>query len=90
MLEGFDHLNAGMTGIFEGNMIWFVIPFSILISWVYTSLEQVGECTENPFGGKANDIPISQISRAIEIDLREMLGENHLPPALKPMNNIIL
>lgn len=90
MLKEFDKLNDGMTGIFHGNMVWLVIPFSVLISWVYTSLEQVGESTENPFEGSANDVPISQMSRTIEIDMREMLGETDLPPALQPKNNIIL
>lgn len=90
MLREFDRLNEGMEGVMKGNMVWLVIPFSVLISWVYTSLEQVGESTENPFEGSANDVPISQMSRTIEIDLREMLGETDLPPALQPKNNIIL
>jgi putative membrane protein len=90
MLKEFDKLNESMEGIMKGNMVWLVIPFSVLISWVYTSLEQVGESTENPFEGGANDVPISQMSRTIEIDLREMLGETNLPPALQPKNNIIL
>ncbi len=90
MLKEFDKLNEGMEGLMKGNMVWLVIPFSVLISWVYTSLEQVGESTENPFEGSANDVPISQMSRTIEIDLREMLGETDLPPALQPKNNIIL
>ncbi|MEQ1745573.1 MAG: bestrophin family ion channel [Saprospiraceae bacterium] len=90
MLKEFDKLNEGMTGTMQGNMIWLVIPSSVLISWVYTSLEQVGESTENPFEGGANDVPISQMSRTIEIDLREMLGETELPPALQPTNNIVL
>ena len=90
MLKEFDTLNKSMEGVMKGNMVWLVIPFSVLISWVYTSLEQVGESTENPFEGGANDVPISQMSRTIEIDLREMLGETDLPPALQPKNNIIL
>ena len=90
LLKEFDKLNESMDGIMKGNMVWLVIPFSILISWVYTSLEQVGESTENPFEGAANDVPISQMSRTIEIDLREILGETDLPPALQPKNNIIL
>jgi putative membrane protein len=57
---------------------------------MYTSLEQVGESTENPFEGSANDVPISQMCRAIEIDLREMIGERDTPPYLEPQNNIIL
>lgn len=90
MLKEFDRLNESVEGILKGNMVWLVVPFSVLISWVYTSLEQVGESTENPFEGSANDVPISQMSRTIEIDLREMLGETELPPALQPKNNIIL
>lgn len=90
MLKEFDKLNDGMEGFMKGNMVWLVIPFGVLISWVYTSLEQVGESTENPFEGSANDVPISQMSRTIEIDLREMLGETDLPAALQPKNNIIL
>ncbi len=90
MLKEFDHLNESVEGVMKGNMVWLVIPFSVLISWVYTSLEQVGESTENPFEGSANDVPISQMSRTIEIDMREMLGETDLPPALQPKNSIIL
>ncbi len=90
MLLEFEKLNAMVEGPMKGYMVWLVLPFSVLISWVYTTLEQVGESTENPFEGSANDVPISQISRTIEIDLREMLGETDLPPAITPVNNIVL
>lgn len=90
LLKEFDKLNESVGGIMQGNMVWLVIPFSVLVSWVYTSLEQVGESTENPFEGAANDVPISQMSRTIEIDMREMLGETDLPPALQPKNNILM
>jgi putative membrane protein len=56
----------------------------------YVSLDQVGESTENPFEGAANDVPISQISRLVEIELGEMLGETDLPPALPVRHDIVL
>lgn len=90
MLFEFARLNEYVDGFMKGHMIWLVVPFSVLISWVFTSLEQVGESAENPFEGSANDVPISQISRTIEIDLREMLGETDLPEPLTPVNNIVL
>ena len=90
LLGEFNNLNDDVSGALKGYMVWFVIPFSVLISWVYTSLDQVGESTENPFEGSANDIPISQMSRAVEIDIREMLAETNLPLVLQPQNNIIL
>ncbi|MCA5004907.1 bestrophin family protein [Sphingobacterium bovistauri] len=70
--------------------IWLTIPLSVLVGWIFLVLEQIGESTENPFEGNANDIPITQISRNIEIDLREMLGETDLPSAMQPQNNILL
>jgi ion channel-forming bestrophin family protein len=90
LIGEFDKLNDIVSGALKGNMVWLVIPFSVLISWVYTSLEQVGESTENPFEGSANDVPISQMSRIVEIDIREMLGETNLPPVLQPQNDIVL
>lgn len=90
LLGEFNDLNDHISGALKGYMVWFVIPFSVLISWVYTSLEQVGESTENPFEANANAVPISQMSRAAEIDIREMLGETDLPPALQPRNDIVL
>ncbi|MBU0830253.1 MAG: multidrug transporter [Gammaproteobacteria bacterium] len=80
MLKEFDALHR----------VWLVIPFSVMISWMYTSLQQVGESTENPFEGGANDVPIAQISRMIEVEVRELLGDTDLPPLLRPKNNIIL
>ncbi len=70
--------------------IWLAVPLSVLVGWVFLVLEQIGESTENPFEGSANDIPITQISRMIEIDLREMLGEKELPPAVQAQNNILM
>lgn len=90
MLGEFDRLNQIVTGFLQGKMVLFVIPFCVLVSWVYTSLDQVGESTENPFEGSANDVPISQMSRTAEIDIREMLGETELPPAFQVRNNIVL
>lgn len=90
MLRDFDRLNDLISGPFKGHMVWLVVPFSLLISWMYTALEQVGESTENPFEGSANDVPISQIARSLEIELRQLLGEQNLPPELVPQHDIIL
>lgn len=72
------------------NMIWLNIPFSLVVTWVFTSMERVGEATENPFEGSANDVPISALSRTIEIDLRDMLDEKDLPQPLTPVNKILM
>lgn len=74
----------------ESNYIWLTIPFSMLLGWVFLVLEQIGESCENPFEGSANDVPITQISRLIEIDMRDMMNENDLPQAIQPSNGILM
>lgn len=71
-------------------IIWLTVPFSVLIGWVFLVLEQIGEVTENPFEGGPNDVPVTQISRNIEIDMREMLGETELPEPVKAVNDIVM
>ncbi|MCD6067250.1 MAG: multidrug transporter [Bacteroidetes bacterium] len=70
--------------------IWFTVPCSLVVGWVFYLMERIGESTENPFEGGANDVPISNISRTIEIDLREMLDEEDIPFPVVAQNNILL
>ena len=70
--------------------IWLTIPFSVIVSWVFIAMDRVGEATENPFKGGANDIPMAAISRTIEIDLRDMLDEKELPEPNAAINNILM
>lgn len=72
------------------NYVWMTIPFAALSGWIFTTMERIGETSENPFEGSANDVPITTISRNIEIDLMEMI---HVPHGLKPVvaqNNILI
>lgn len=82
MLKEFEKLGK--------HMVWMTVPFSVLVSWVFSSMEKIGESTENPFEGGSNDVPITSLSRTIEIDLREMLDETDLPPAIQAINNILM
>jgi putative membrane protein len=70
--------------------IWLSIPVSALIGWVYVMMEVVGDYTENPFQGMANDIPMLSLCRTIEIDLLEMLEEKDLPPAIEVKKGILM
>ncbi|WP_117193061.1 bestrophin family protein [Rhizobium terrae] len=77
-----------LGGVLGSVAIWLTIPFSALLGWVYMSLDLVGESSANPYEGGANDVPISQICRDIEIELRSGLGETSLPVPLPPVNDI--
>lgn len=55
--------------------IWLGIPFTMIVSWVFNTMQRIGVVGENPFEGSANDVPISTIARGIEIDLRQIIGD---------------
>ncbi|WP_137921497.1 bestrophin family ion channel [Hydrogenophaga sp. 2FB] len=91
LVREFDRLNESVTGLLAGHMVWLSVPFSVLVSWMYMSLDQVGESTENPFEGGANDVPITHLCRVIEHEFREMLGEDAgQVPAPAPQQQILL
>jgi putative membrane protein len=66
-----------------GNIfVWFTVPIYAAVAWMFHTMERIGRTGENPFEGTSNDVPISTISRGIEIDLRQNLGEarEDIPP----------
>ena len=87
-------LPFGLVGEFgklsDHPVVFLTIPFSILISWVFTTMEIVGDNSEDPFENYVNDVPMTALCRTIEIDLREMLGETDIPPKIKPISDVLM
>jgi putative membrane protein len=79
---------AASTPSLGAHFIWLTIPACMIVSWVFFTLEKIGDYSENPFEGTPNDVPITSMSRGIEINLRDMLDEQHLPLPIPPKNNI--
>ncbi|MDU9005304.1 bestrophin family protein [Sedimentitalea todarodis] len=65
-----------------------MIPFCLLICWVFYLTEQVSASLEDPFNGDATDVPISTISRMIEIDLRQTMEMDNVPDPLPPVEDV--
>ena len=93
-------LPLGLLNVFESEIVsnqvsapeWYiflVIPLSILISWIFLTWEVVGGNSEDPFENKPNDVPMTALTRTIEIDLRDMLDESDLPERVQPKDNIL-
>jgi putative membrane protein len=81
----------------------FALPFGIvdtigtftpvvvaLIGYAFFGLDAVGEEIEDPFGTDTNDLPLAAISRMIEINLRQTLGETDVPEPLAPVDGVLL
>ncbi len=83
----------GLLDIFEQSRVlhyWLTIPFSAIIIWIFFLVDRIGDYSENPFEGGYNDVPISSISRAIEIDLLEMLDQTDIPESYKTENGFLM
>lgn len=83
----------GMLKVVKGYaelMIWLGPVLSAIIIWVFFLMEKIGDYSENPFEGTYNDVPITAIARSIEIDLREMIQDDHIPPALQPTDGFLM
>ena len=92
LLLPFGLLSVFGTDDLGGSKAWYeflMIPFSVLISWIFVSMESIGDNSEDPFEGRINDVPMTALCRTIEIDLRDMLDEEGLPEPVQPQDNIL-
>ena len=68
--------------------IGYLTPLVVaIVAYTFFGLDALGDEIEEPFGLSPNDLPLDAICRAIEIDLRDALGDPDLPPPLVPVNN---
>ncbi|MCF6297200.1 MAG: hypothetical protein L3J08_04325 [Flavobacteriaceae bacterium] len=94
-LELLKDINEESTGFLNQSyafiathFVWLSVPFSVLISWVFHTMERMGEVSENPFEGTANDVPITTMSRGIEIDILEIIGESDVPEPIPSLYDV--
>jgi len=60
-----------------------------MVSYALFGLDAIGDEIEDPFGMDTNDLPLLQMSTAIEINLRQRLGETDLPAGVQPVRGIL-
>jgi putative membrane protein len=70
--------------------IGFMTPFVVaIVAYTFFGLDALGDEIEEPFGMEANDLPLDAICRAIEIHLRESLGDDNIPPPLQAVDYLL-
>ncbi len=67
---------------------WATPVVVLAISYCFFGLDAIGDEIEQPFGLDVNDLPLKAISRTIERNLREGLGEK-LPPAVASIKGVL-
>jgi putative membrane protein len=67
-----------------------LIGTSLSLSLSFLLIERVAIYMEDPFQNRQTDTPMLALSRTIEINLREMLGESDPPPKLEPIDGVLM
>jgi putative membrane protein len=61
----------------------------IIVAYAFFGLDVVGDELEEPFGTEPNDLPLEAMSRLIEHNLRQSLGETDAPPLKTPVGDVL-
>ena len=70
-------------------MSWMIIPFTLLLAFVFGIVERTGAVNEAPFENLLTDIPLSAYCNTIERDLLQILDEADIPPQIQPQNGYL-
>lgn len=62
---------------------------STLVGLIFFALDEIGRDLENPFDNTEHDVPITAISRTIEINLRQLLGQSDPPLPATPADGVL-
>ena len=66
------------------------IPVTFIISSLFFYVESISYVMQNPFEGSPNDIPMTSISRTIEINLLQLIDAFHIPDKILPKDGYVM
>ena len=71
------------------SMGWLTPLGSTLVGFIFLALDKIGRDLEDPFENTIYDVPLTAITRTIEVNLRQLLGETDLPQAEKSVRGVL-
>ena len=80
-------LIVSMTFVFSDLVGVWSILFGVFVGYVFLVIHTIGLAILNPFEPTPSGISLNQITRTIEINLLEMLGESNIPEPIQSVNN---
>jgi putative membrane protein len=78
-------LPLGLTS----TMGWMAPIFATLVAYAFFGLDALGDELERPFGDHVNALPLSALSRTIEISILEALEAETIPEMLRPVASVL-
>ena len=79
-------LIISMTFVATDMVDFWSIPIGVFVGYVFLVTHKVGLTILNPFEPTPSGISLDQITRTIEINLLETLGEKEIPKPIQPIN----
>lgn len=76
------------AGMVEG-LGWFTPLGSAAVGFMFLALDRIGRNLEDPFDNSVYDVPLTAITKGIDGNLRQILGERVLPPLEEPQNGVL-
>jgi putative membrane protein len=71
-------------------MGWLTIPTTVVVCIGFSLIGEVGRVLEDPFTMNWPSLPLAALSRTIQVNLQQRLGEVDVPPMLQPDKRGIL
>jgi putative membrane protein len=71
------------------HLVWLTPLGSTLVGFMFLALDKIGRDLEDPFDNTIFDVPLTSITRNIEINLRQLLGESELPETEQPVHGVL-
>ena len=75
-------------GLVDGLGI-FTPLVATMVGFMMLAMDRVGSDLQNPFENRAHDVPLTSITRTIQIDLEQLLGVRDVPAPLKPVDTVL-
>ena len=63
---------------------------TLVVGSAFLVLNRIGKNLEDPFENAPYDVPMTALSRTIEINLRQALGEREVPPPVTPVGGVLM
>lgn len=73
-----------------GALGYTAVVVHVSVGFTFGMIQNIAESIQDPFENAANDIPISALSRTIERDILESMGEVSLPDRIQDENDILM
>lgn len=69
---------------------YWSIPIAVLIGWIFSMIEGIGNFMDHPWTNNRNVVPMDFLTRSHEIEIRSFaFGDTDLPPAFEPVDGAL-